>query len=77
MILICGITISRDMVEYTGVSGPGWSVLSTMSVEGTFGGGAPYLVLGRGRESWQNSLLDSDLRDDRAARVRQERRATF
>ena len=26
-------------------------------------GRAPYLILGRGRESWQNSLLDSDLRD--------------
>lgn len=65
VILICGITISRDMVEYPGVSGPGWSVLSTLSVEGTFGGGAPYLVLGRRRESWENSPLDSDLRDDK------------
>ena len=38
VILICGITISRDTVERTGVSRLGWTVLSTWSVEGTFAG---------------------------------------
>ena len=36
-----------------------------MECPGNICGGAPYLVLGRGRKSWQNSLLDSDLREDK------------
>lgn len=36
-----------------------------MECRGNVWGGAPYLVLGRGRKSWQNSLLDSDLREDK------------
>ena len=49
VILICGITVSRDTVECTSVSRLGWSVLSTWSVEGTFGG-SPLSGPGEGEE---------------------------